>query len=125
MSIETTAVLFILTGLLFIVLAVPMIRGKMKPNAWYGFRLPLTQKSDEIWYPANVYAGKWLVVMGVLLMAAAVLLPALFEMSVDAYAILMVIILLATLFVMFGFSYRYAKKLDAQLSASAKGADQS
>ncbi|MCP4360452.1 MAG: SdpI family protein [Chloroflexi bacterium] len=86
--------------------------------------MPLTQKSDEIWYPANVYAGKGLA--GVLIVMTAVLPPALFEMemTIDAYAIVMTIILLGALFVIFGFSYRYAKKLDGQLSASAKGTDQ-
>ena len=114
-----TAGFFLLTGLLLIVLAIPMIRGKVKRNAWYGMRLPVTQKSDDIWYPANAYAGKGLVVSGLIVMVTAVLLPLLLDMSVDAYAIVMTVILLVGLFAVFGFSYRYAKKLDAQLASAS------
>ena len=75
MSIEVTAVLFILTGLLSIIVAIPMMKGKVKPNAWYGIRMPITQKSDAMWYPTNAYAGKGLVVVGVIVLVTAVIIP--------------------------------------------------
>ena len=109
-------ILFLFVGLLFIIVAVPMIKGKVKRNAWYGFRMPITQKSDEMWYPTNAYAGKGLLVVGGIVMITAVMLPILFELSVDAYAIVMSVVLLGALFILFGFCYRYAKRLDLELS---------
>jgi len=42
---------------LIIIGCVPMILGKVKRNAWYGFRTAKTVASDEFWYPANRFAG--------------------------------------------------------------------
>ena len=118
MSMTGTAVLFIVSGFLLMLAGIPMRRGKVKPNAWYGFRLPITQKSDEMWYPTNAYAGKGLVVVGGIVMVTAVLLPLLFNLTADNYVIVMTVILLAAIFILFGFSYRYAKKLDKELENS-------
>lgn len=117
MSLEITAVLFIVSGLLLIIAGIPMSRGKVKPNTWYGFRMPITQQSDEMWYATNAYAGKGLLVVGVIVMSTAVFIPLFFDLSADDYAIIMTVILLGTLFIMFGFSYRYAKQLDKQNDA--------
>lgn len=38
-------------------LALPMILGRVPPNAMYGLRTPLTRSSPEIWYAANTFAG--------------------------------------------------------------------
>ncbi len=38
-------------------LGAPLILGKVKPNAVYGFRTPKTLSNDEIWYAANRTAG--------------------------------------------------------------------
>ena len=117
MSMMNTAVLFIVGGIFLMIVAIPMIRGKVKPNGWYGFRMPVTQKSEEIWYPANAYAGKGLVIVGLIVILKAIFIPLFFNLTPDQYAIIMTIILLGALFIMFIFSYRYAKKLDAQLAA--------
>lgn len=119
MSMMGMIVLFIFSGSLLIIVSIPMIKGKVKRNAWYGFRMPITQKSDEMWYPTNTYAGKGLLVVGVIVMITAVSLPFMFNLTADDYAIIMSIILLVTLFVLFGLSYRFAKKLDAQLQNSS------
>lgn len=117
MTFGFTAVLFILSGLLMIVLAIPMIKGKIKRNTWYGFRLPITQKSDEMWYPSNVYAGKGLVVFGLITLVSALLLPILIKtLNEDGYALLMSLILLNTSLIIFVLCYRYAIKLDIELS---------
>ena len=43
---------------LIIVLCIPLILEKVKRNRFYGFRLPKTLASDEVWYPANAMAGR-------------------------------------------------------------------
>ena len=43
---------------LIIVLCIPLMLEKVKRNRFYGFRLPKTLASDEVWYPANAMAGR-------------------------------------------------------------------
>jgi uncharacterized membrane protein len=53
-------------GLVGIALSIPMLLGKISRNHFYGFRTSLTLSSDKIWYPANKFAGKGLLIWGVL-----------------------------------------------------------
>ena len=50
--------------LLLVALAIPLILDMIPRNGFYGYRTPRTLASDEVWYPANRYAGKALVVAG-------------------------------------------------------------
>ena len=51
-------------GILMVVLAIPMILQKVRPNLWYGFRTRKTLSDERVWYPANRYAGKALLAAG-------------------------------------------------------------
>ena len=48
---------FVATGLLLAGLSIPLIRRRVKPNRFYGFRTPQTLSDERIWYDANAYAG--------------------------------------------------------------------
>jgi hypothetical protein len=81
-------VFFLLAGLLCAGLAVPMILRKVKPNSWYGFRIPQTLADETIWYDANAYAGKLLLGWAAVDAAASILLylaPAI-RQNLSAYA---------------------------------------
>jgi uncharacterized membrane protein len=43
-------------------LSVPLVLGKVRPNHIYGFRTPRTLSSPDIWYRANVFSGKAMLV---------------------------------------------------------------
>ena len=58
-------------GLLIVLLAIPMILGKIRPNRLYGFRTRKTLSDTEIWYPANRTAGFAMVVAGLAMMIAS------------------------------------------------------
>jgi len=51
-------------GLLIGLAGLPLAAGRIKRNAWYGFRTPKTLSSDDVWYPANRYAGRALAAAG-------------------------------------------------------------
>jgi uncharacterized membrane protein len=51
-------------GLLLIGLAIPLVSKKIPPNRWYGFRTPETLNNEELWYKANRYLGRDLIVYG-------------------------------------------------------------
>lgn len=82
----TILLLYTVSGLLLMGLAVPLIRRKIAPNGWYGFRIPRTLNDPEAWYRANAVAGRWLFATGTVTVIAAVVL-ALLPLSVDAYAL--------------------------------------
>ena len=53
-----------------VVIGLPLARGKVRRNVWYGYRIPATMRDDRIWEPVNAMTGVALVVAGVI--AAAV-----------------------------------------------------
>lgn len=53
-----------LMSILWIALGYPLATQKIGPNGWYGFRTAKTLSDPEIWYSANVVAGKALMWAG-------------------------------------------------------------
>jgi uncharacterized membrane protein len=45
-------------GLLYIGLGIPLARGKVRPNSWYGFRVAKTLNDEAIWYKVNAFSGR-------------------------------------------------------------------
>jgi uncharacterized membrane protein len=90
--------LFLFSGVLLMALAVPLIMGKIPPNGLYGFRVKKTMENPDIWYPVNTYAGKWLLVAGLVMALAALGLYFIPGITLDMYAYAV----LAVWVVMFG-----------------------
>jgi uncharacterized membrane protein len=103
------------TGLLLILLGIPFIQGRIGPNHWAGLRIPATTEHPEVWYPANRYAGRWLAGLGVINLAASLLIGFWPGMNEDSYVAIMTAILLGGLALGLGFSWRYASNLAKQL----------
>jgi uncharacterized membrane protein len=68
--------LFILIGVVFVVLGLPLKHEKIPPNWFYGFRTPKTLSSKEIWYPINRVAGIDMIRTGVVMISGAFVLLA-------------------------------------------------
>ena len=64
--------LFSLIGVMLIAAGVPLVRGTVPPGA-YGLRTGETLANPEVWYAANRYAGRDLIVLGSLLVLYAIL----------------------------------------------------
>ena len=64
--------LFSAVGLLFIGLAVPLIRRRVKPNQLYGIRVNATFADEWVWYEANARSGRDLAILGALQLVIAV-----------------------------------------------------
>jgi uncharacterized membrane protein len=82
----TILILYVVIGLLMVVLAVPLIKRKVKPNGLYGFRVPQTLSDPEVWYAVNAHFGRRLLVAGVATVLAALLLYRVPGLDVDSYA---------------------------------------
>jgi uncharacterized membrane protein len=67
--------IWIIGGGIFLILsALPMLYNCVKPNPWYGFRVPKTLSDERIWYPANSYAAKGMILTGIITIVVAVVL---------------------------------------------------
>lgn len=108
---ETILVLYAGIGLLLILVAIPLIRKKIKPNHLYGFRVPQTLNDPEVWYATNAHAGKRMVAAGLCTVLAAIGFYYVPGITVDTYAWAC----LAVFVLVFGIgmvqSWRYMKTL--------------
>ena len=67
MSVVTISLLFAATGLLFVGLSIPLMRKRIPPNPYYGFRTRKTMSDPKIWYEVNRIQGNDLFVAGSLI----------------------------------------------------------
>ncbi|MEP6754956.1 MAG: SdpI family protein [Chthonomonadales bacterium] len=58
------ALCFVGVGFMFILLSIPLIAGRVKPNGLYGYRTRKTLSSEPIWYEANRFMGRELIKAG-------------------------------------------------------------
>lgn len=103
-------ILYAAVGVLFIGLAVPLIKRRIPPNHLYGFRVPETLASEEIWYAVNEYSGRQLRLLGVIILAA---MPILFLLRIEEilFTIIMTVLLLGGVAVTVMHSFIYLHRL--------------
>jgi uncharacterized membrane protein len=65
------ALVFSLVGLVYIGFGIPLLLGRIPPNAWYGCRTRKTLSSEEIWYPVNRVTGRYMIISGVAVILSA------------------------------------------------------
>lgn len=44
-----------------VLIALPLVRRRVKRNAWYGVRISESYKSEDRWYEINEYGGRLLI----------------------------------------------------------------
>jgi uncharacterized membrane protein len=78
--------LFPALGLLLIALGWPMASRRVRPNRWYGLRLPATFADEHVWYEANAVAGRDVMALGALVVLVGLVLPRVAELPEGVYA---------------------------------------
>lgn len=58
-------------GILFMLLAIPMIARRVAPNPWYGVRTTETLGDESVWYDANAKSGWGFLILGAVLTVIA------------------------------------------------------
>ena len=104
--------LYVVGGLLLALLSLPLIAGKIKPNPYYGFRVPFTMGNPEIWYATNKYFAKRQLVVGLIEAAAATGLYFLPSITIDTYALSILGIFVVMFAVVFVQGWRCMKALE-------------
>jgi uncharacterized membrane protein len=63
-----------------------MAARRVRPNRWYGLRVPATFADEQVWYDANAVAGRDMMVLGAVMVVVALALTRVPGLSLSAYA---------------------------------------
>jgi hypothetical protein len=105
--------MYVVSGVLFIALGLPMAARRVPPNGWYGFRTPKTLKpgNERIWYDANAYCGRLLQWVGLLTAAGTVGFWYVPGLTVDTYSLACLVVMMTGIVWMCVASFRYLATL--------------
>lgn len=99
----------ILPGILFVIISIPLLLGKIPMNNWYGFRIEKAFVSNENWYAINKYGAKQMILWSALLIMVGIVL-----LFVPLTPLLGVVPLIAVVLVTIGRTLSYASTLPGQ-----------
>jgi hypothetical protein len=100
----------IFCGILFIIISIPLLKGSIKMNRYYGIRFKKSYESEKNWYKINRFGAKRLMLWSIVLLFIG---SVTFFLRIKDHSVLKLIIALSPLIVIIpGIeSYRYAKRL--------------
>jgi uncharacterized membrane protein len=104
--------LYWIGGALLSLFSIPLIFRKIPPNSFYGVRNAKTLGNRQTWFNANAFAGKRMFASGIVFIAAALLLYLIPNISLNAYSILFLLVVICVFGVAGGQIADYIKKLD-------------
>ncbi len=114
-TVESIALCFMLSfaavGALMVGLSIPLVRRRVKPNPWYGFRTPKSMSNERIWYEANAYAGRLAVRLGLGFIVAVVGLYFILRPKFGVYNLACTAVLLGAIAVQLVLCFRYLRSL--------------
>lgn len=115
---ETLMTVYIAGGFLLIIISVPLIRRMIKPNPFYGVRISQTLNKPSIWYEVNQYFGKQLFLIGIIIIFSAVIFSLIPRITVDAYALINLVVFIFVFTICLILTARYIKKLNITIKQS-------
>ena len=100
LSPSVVAALLFGSGILLVLVGIPLMLRKVPPNWAYGVRLEATLSDDSVWYAVNAQAGRDLVIAALIYLAALTLAHTVFQtMPVPVRVLVPIALLLAGLIV--------------------------
>jgi hypothetical protein len=109
-------VMFLISGVILVAIAVPLLRGKIAPNALYGFRIQDTLNDKRIWYAVNTYSAKWLVATGLIFSATCLIGYLIPGISIDNYSLICLAGFMVPMIIGVVFSWKYMKKIEGEVN---------
>jgi hypothetical protein len=74
------------TGIVFMILGIPLILKKIAPGGRNGLRIPLTLNHPQAWYPVNAVYGTCITVLGINFVAMVWIIPEVTNVTIDEFA---------------------------------------
>ena len=102
-------VLYVGSGILAVLISLPLMFEKIGPNPFYGFRVSSTLNDPASWYAVNKYFARHLLVVGLVQILAAVALALIPGISVDGYALAVLAVFVLVFSVAMFRAWRYLK----------------
>jgi hypothetical protein len=84
----TLLLLYLASGVVLALVAIPLMFCRIPPNPLYGFRVRQTLNNRALWYLVNCYSGRQMYYAAIGIILSSVLFSLVPDLSVDAYAIL-------------------------------------
>ena len=105
--------ILISVGALEIIMGIPLLLEKIKPNWLYGFRIPKTLSNEKIWYECNKYMGRDFIVAGTIVVLVSIALLTFVNIfSLMEIIWIEVIILLVPIIIILIRGFIYLKKFE-------------
>ncbi len=104
-------ILYLIGGVAMILISIPLIQRRVKPNYWYGFRTRKTLENEQVWYEVNAHAGKRLLIAGILITLAAIVVALIPGITLDAYALSVLAVVVVSLGIGLAQSFAYLNRL--------------
>ena len=79
---------FLFGGILYILIGLPLFLQRIKPNGFFGFKVKVTARDPELWYPVNRRAGGVIAFGGMVVIAATFGLIRIPGLSLDYYTMI-------------------------------------
>lgn len=98
-------------GLLISGISIPLIKRKVKPNSFYGFRIPKAFASKENWYKINEYGGRLFFYWGLFISATSLIFFLLPPDTAFGYTLSIILFPHLILILLFIMVFNYANKL--------------
>ena len=103
-------ILFPCCGILIALTAIPLVLGKVPPNMFYGVRTPRTMSDRDVWYKANAYGGRALLVAGLIAALGSIALTRV-GLDRNAYSLANVAALLLPVLIALTVTLAYIRRL--------------
>jgi hypothetical protein len=100
-------------GILSVIISLPLIFEKIKPNYLYGFRIKATLEDPTVWYAVNKYFAKRFLFVGVTEIIASMVLYLIPGITIDGYAIAVLAVFVIAFSIAMSQSLKYIKTIQA------------
>ena len=113
--------LYVGSGLLLMLVGLPLLCEKVPPNRFYGFRVRATLQDRAVWYAVNRFAARRLIWSGAALVLAAMLFFLIPGLSRDVYGWVCLGVTIIALGITIGQSIRRLNSLTRSARPSTPG----
>ena len=84
---------FTFIGVVFVILGIPLLLKKVKPNWFYGFRTLTTVKNKDLWFKVNKQVGREFIIAGIIVIIGSIFML-IFQPILTLIQIIIILLLL-------------------------------